>query len=118
MNADGMISNLTDNSVSLTLNNVSQTKDETTNDDLPILIANSATGGTAGTKYTSGVKINPFSNKVTATTFVGALDGNANTASAFNGGTTVAITGGASGTSSSSTKGWSTAVDLNAKLVC
>lgn len=118
MNTDGMVSNIGDVSVSLTLNNVAQTA--TTNTDstaLPILIADSVNGGTAGTKYASGVTITPNVNKITATTFSGALDGNANTATGFYTGQTVAISGGASGTSAASTAGWTVPITLNSKLI-
>ena len=115
MNTDGMVSNIGEVSVNLTLNNVAQTAN-TGSTALPVLIANSASDGTAGTKYASGVTITPNVNKITATTFAGALDGNAKTATAFSAGQTVAITGGATGTVSS-TAGWTVPITLNSKLI-
>lgn len=116
MNTDGMVSNISDVSVNLTLNNVAQTAN-TDSTALPILIANSANDGTAGTKYASGVTITPNVNKITATTFSGALDGNANTATAFSDGQTVAIEGGATGISAASAAGWTVPITLNSKLI-
>ena len=116
MNTDGMVSNIGDVSVNLTLNNVAQTAN-TDSTALPILIANSANDGTAGTKYASGVTITPSINKITAKTFSGALDGNANTATAFSDGQTVAIEGGATGISAASAAGWTVPITLNSKLI-
>lgn len=115
MNTDGMVSNISDVSVNLTLNNVAQTVN-TGSAALPILIADSTSGGTAGTKYASGVTITPNINKITATTFSGALNGNADTATAFSADQTVSISGGATGTSDASTAGWTVPITLNSKL--
>jgi len=52
-----------------------------------------------------GTSDNKWAN-VYATTFIGDLTGNANTATAFSSGTTVELTGDTTGESSSSTKGW------------
>lgn len=61
---------------------------------------------------TDSMTLGTTSNKwstVYATTFDGALTGNANTATEFSSGTTVKLTGDTTGESSSSTKGWEVA---------
>ena len=116
MNTNGMISNLTDHSVSLTLNQVSQTKDNTTNSGLPILIANSTSDGTAGTKYASGVTINPRANTITASGFSGPLTGNATSATQFNSPASIQLTGAVTGEVSSS-HGWTISTTSTDKLI-
>lgn len=115
MNTDGMVSNISDVSVQLTLNNVSQTADTSSN-NLPILIADSENGGTAGTKYVKGVIINPSTKTITASTFNGSLDGNANTASAFKDSQAIRLTGAVTG-EVSSVAGWNIGVTSNSKLI-
>lgn len=117
MNTNGMISNLTDHSVSLTLNQVSQTKDNTTNSGLPILIANSTSDGTAGAKYASGVTINPSANTISASGgFFGPLTGNATSATQFSSPASIQLTGAVTGEVSSS-HGWTISTTSTDKLI-
>ncbi len=62
-------------------NNVGQTN-TTTNAEYPVLFRADAntTSGTRATRFCDGVKINPSNDTITATTFKGALSGNASSA--------------------------------------
>ena len=103
----------------------------TTNATYPILLCATADAtANQGAKtgiFGSGVKVNPSTSTITATTFSGALTGNvtgnvsgssgsctgnAATATQFSANTTVALTGDATGTSAGSKKGWSVPVTL------
>jgi hypothetical protein len=103
----------------------------TTNATYPILLCATADAtANLGAKtgiFGSGVKVNPSTSTITATTFSGALTGNvtgnvsgssgsctgnAATATQFSATTTVALTGDATGTSAGSKKGWSVPVTL------
>ena len=60
---------------------VKQTNDDATDAEKTILLTGVATSGTAGeATYATGVTINPKNKSVTATSFIGALTGNADTA--------------------------------------
>ena len=103
----------------------------TTNGTYPVLIAATANAtanlGAKAAYFGSGVKVNPSTSTISATTFSGALvgnvtgncsgssgscTGNAATATQFSANTTVALTGDATGTSAGSKKGWSVPVTL------
>ena len=116
MDLNGMVSNISETSIGLVLNQVNQTKDNTTNSGLPILIANSTTGGTAGTKYASGVTINPSANTITASGFSGPLTGNATSATQFNSPASIQLTGAVTGEVSSS-HGWTISTTSTDKLI-
>ena len=97
MNTEGMVSNISETSIGLILNQVNQTKDDTTATALPILIADSATGGIAATKYASDVTIIPKDGIITANKFVGPLQGNADSATQFSTQGTIELTGAITG---------------------
>ena len=87
----------------------------TANENHPILLSvtkDATTNQGAKTSiFASGVKVNPSTGTVTATTFSGALSGNASTATQFSANKAVTLTGDVTGTASSKA-GWSVATTL------
>lgn len=87
----------------------------TANENHPILLSvtkDATTNQGAKTSiFASGVKVNPSTNTVTATTFSGALSGNASSATQFSANKAVTLTGDVTGTASSKA-GWSVATTL------
>lgn len=87
----------------------------TANENHPILLSvtkdAAANQGAKTSIFASGVKVNPSTNTVTATTFSGALSGNASTATQFSANKSVTLTGDVTGTASSKA-GWSVATTL------
>lgn len=88
----------------------------TANENHPILLSvtkdATANQGAKTAIFASGVKVNPSTSTITATTFSGTLSGNASSATEFSTTATVALTGDATGTSAASKKGWSVPVTL------
>ena len=87
----------------------------TANENHPILLSvtkDATTNQGAKTSiFASGVKVNPSTGTVTATTFSGALSGNASSATQFSANKSVTLTGDVTGTASSKA-GWSVATTL------
>lgn len=87
----------------------------TANENHPVLLSvtkDATTNQGAKTSiFASGVKVNPSTNTVTATTFSGALSGNASSATQFSVNKDVTLTGDVTG-SASSKAGWSIATTL------
>jgi len=87
----------------------------TANENHPILLSatkDATTNQGAKTSiFASGVKVNPSTNTVTATTFSGTLSGNASSATQFSANKSVTLTGDVTGTASSKA-GWSVATTL------
>lgn len=85
-------------------------KVSTANNTYPMLIAitANATANIAANPvyFGSGIKANPSTSTITATTFSGSLSGNATSANAFSASKAVTLTGAVTGTNSS-TAGWS-----------
>lgn len=75
---------------------VTQTADSS-NTEIPIILKGTGSSGSAATvRYDSGVTVNPSTDTVTASKFVGSLEGNASSATKLETGRTFSITGGAS----------------------
>ncbi len=94
---------------------VSQTHSDSTTTELPILATsatvNDGSSVNAGATYTTKVTITPNTGTVTATTFSGALSGNASTATKFASAQAITLTGDVTGTVSSQA-GWTVATTL------
>ena len=116
-NQKGLITSASTTLVSIgAVNTVKKSEDTATSTSKPIAFMAEANNTNDTILYNSGVTITPKDKKITATTFSGDLSGNADTATAFFDDQTVAITGGATG-SVSSTGGWTVPVTLNSKLI-
>ena len=87
----------------------------TANENHPILLSvtkdATANQGAKTSIFASGVKVNPSTSTVTATTFSGALSGNASSATQFSANKDVTLTGDVTGTASSKA-GWSVTTTL------
>ena len=104
------VNNPNTNTDTLVTQNVS-----TANENHPILLTATkdaaANQGAKTSIFASGVTVNPSTNTVTATTFSGALSGNASSATQFSANKAVTLTGDVTGTASSKA-GWSVATTL------
>ncbi len=104
------VNNPNTNTDTLVTQNVS-----TANENHPILLTvtkdAAANQGAKTSIFASGVTVNPSTNTVTATTFSGALSGNASSATKFSANKAVTLTGDVTGTASSKA-GWSVATTL------
>ena len=81
----------------------------------PLMLAPTGTltsGNTYQGYYHTGITVTPNTGTVTATTFVGALTGNASSATEFSSNATVTLTGDVTGTSEGSKKSWSVATTI------
>ena len=92
---------------------VTQTVD-TSSSTFPILAKNTTSSATVTdtARFAAGIKIKPSENAIIATTFSGALSGNASTATEFSANKTVQLTGDVTG-SAASKAGWSVATTLS-----